>query len=83
MPRIPLEDELDDLSPAEQARMGRRDHDATANARALMTTGAAKQLKAMTEAKSYRGIPKVAKAQIRATATRSSAPRPKSRGRGR
>ena len=69
MPRIPFDsDALDDeqlVPSAEQARIARRDHDASAASRALMQTGAAKQLKAMTEARSYRGIPKVAKQRAR------------------
>ena len=87
MPRIPFEqDELDDettVSAAEQARIARRDHDATAAGRALMQTGAAKQLKAMTEARSYKGIPKVAKAKSRPAVAPRQPDRARARGRGR
>lgn len=86
MPRVNFDDELDDEQPsaAEQARMARRDHDAAASSRALMQTGAAKQLKAMTEARSYKGIPKVAKSRIRSAAAAPRQPdRSRTRGRGR
>jgi hypothetical protein len=93
MPRIPNqfddEDELfsdeELLEDAELARIERRDHDIAAPDRALMNNGAAKQWKAMTEAPSYKGIPKVAKERL---APPKAAPRPapkrvKSKGRGR
>ena len=93
MPRIPNqfddEDELfsdeELLEDAELARIERRDRDISAPDRALMNNGAAKQWKAMTEAPSYKGIPKVAKERL---APPKAAPRPapkrvKSKGRGR
>lgn len=82
MPRIPsqFDDDNDDLfsdeellEEAELARIERRDHDTSAQHRALMDNGAAKQWKAMTEAPSFKGIPKAAKERL---APRKPAPKP-------
>ena len=53
------EEEL--LDPDELARMERRERDYRASERSLMSNGAAKVFKAITEAPSYKGVPKVAK----------------------
>ena len=93
MPRIPNQyDDADEelfsdeelLEDAELARIERRDHDISAQHRALMENGAAKQWKAMTEAPSFKGIPKVAKARL-ATPKPAPKPTPKraKKGRGR
>ena len=86
MPRIPtLYDDGDDelfsdeelLEEAELARIERRDHDTSAQHRALMENGAAKQWKAMTEAASFKGLPKVAKERLTARKpTPNPAPKP-------
>jgi hypothetical protein len=81
MPRIGNQYEDDDelfsdeelLEDAELARIERRDHDTSAQHRALMENGAAKQWKAMTEAPSFKGVPKVAKERL---AARKPAPKP-------
>jgi hypothetical protein len=53
------EEEL--LDPDELARMERRERDYRASERSLMNNGAAKVFKAITEAPSYKGVPKAAK----------------------
>ena len=49
------EEDLDEMSESEQARLRRRDHDHTAGARAPMSNGGAKRFKAVNDKIARRG----------------------------